>query len=110
MPHYLYQMSYTRDAVKALIANPSDRKATTKQLTEAAGGKLIDFYFSFGTNDVLVIVEAPNDAAMAGVSMAVAAAGVASSASTTKLMTAEEGMEAMRMAGKVAAAYKAPSA
>ena len=27
MPFYLYQLSYTTEATKALIANPTDRKA-----------------------------------------------------------------------------------
>ena len=110
MPHYLYQMSYSRDAVKGMIANPTDREAAARQVTEAAGGKLKAFYFSFGSNDVVVIAEAPNDETMAAVSLAVAASGAASSGSITKLLTAQEGMEAMKLAGKAAAGYKPPMA
>ena len=39
----MYQMSYSRDAIKALIASPSDREAAARQIAEAAGhviGKL----------------------------------------------------------------------
>jgi uncharacterized protein with GYD domain len=110
MPHYLYQMSYSRDAVKALLANPTDREAAARELTEAAGGKLKGFYFTFGSNDVLVIVEAPNDAAVAAVSLAVAASGAASHGAITKLLTAQEGMEAMKLAGKVTGSYHPPAA
>ena len=110
MPHYMFQMSYSRDAVKGMMANPTDRKAAAQKLTEAAGGRLIEFYFSFGTNDVLVIVEAPNDAAVAAVSLAVAASGAASSTSITKLLTAEEGLEAMKLAGKAFGSYQPPAA
>jgi uncharacterized protein with GYD domain len=103
-------MSYSRDAVKAMLAKPSDRKAAAQQITEAAGGRLLEFFFSFGTNDVLVIVEAPGDEAMAAVSLAVSASGAASGCSITKLLSAEEGMEAMRLGGKAAAGYQPPMA
>ncbi len=108
MPHYLYQMSYSRDAVKGMLANPTDREAAARQITEAAGGKLKGFYFSFGSSDVLCIVEAPNDEAVAAVSLAVAASGAASAGAITKLMTAQEGMEAMKLAAKAAGVYKPP--
>ena len=110
MPFYLYQMSYSRDAVKAMIANPSDRKAAARQLTEAAGGKLHEFFFSFGTNDILVIAEAPSDEAMAAVALAVAASGANSRGAITKLMTAEEGMAAMKLAAKASSTYSPPKA
>ena len=108
MPHYLYQMSYSRDAIKGMIANPSDREAAARQIVEAAGGKLKGFYFSFGSNDVLVIAEAPNDETMAAVSLAVAASGAASHGAITKLLSAQEGMAAMKTAGTVAGSYKPP--
>jgi uncharacterized protein with GYD domain len=108
MPHYLYQMSYSRDAIQALIASPTDREAAARQIAEAAGGKLKGFYFSFGSNDVVVIAEAPNDATMAAISLAVGASGAASHGAITKLMTAQEGMEAMKIAGKAVGSYKPP--
>jgi uncharacterized protein with GYD domain len=110
MPHYLYQMSYSREAVKAMIANPTDREAAARQITEAAGGKLKGFYFCFGSNDVVVIAEAPSDEAIAAVSLAVAASGAASAGAITKLLTAAEGMEAMKTAGKITGSYKPPMA
>ena len=110
MPHYLFQMTYSREAVQAMLANPTDRKAAAQKLTEAAGGRLIEFFFTFGSNDVLVIVEAPSDAAVAGVSLAVAASGAASSTSITKLLTAEEGIEAMALAAKASGSYRPPAA
>lgn len=109
MPHYLYQMSYSRESVQAMIANPSNRKAAAEQITQAAGGKLVDFYFCFGSYDVLVIVEAPNDDVMAAVSMAVAASGATTGGAITKLLTAEDGMDAMKTAGKLAGSYQPPT-
>ncbi len=110
MPFYMYQMSYSRDAIKAMLAKPTDRKAAARQVVEATGGKLLEFFFCYGSDDVVVIAEAPSDAAMAALSLAVAASGAASNGSITKLMTAEEGMEAMRLAAKAGGSYSPPTA
>jgi uncharacterized protein with GYD domain len=108
MPFYLYQLAYSTEAIKAMVANPSDRKAAAQKVAEAMGGKLHEFFFCFGEYDVVCIIEAPDDAAWAGGALAVAATGAAARAATTKLMTAEEAMKAMTAAGKAAAAYKPP--
>jgi uncharacterized protein with GYD domain len=108
MAYYLYQLSYTPEAVKALVASPSDRKAAATKLIEGLGGKLHHLFFAFGTYDVICLIEGPDDKMMAAGAMAVAAAGTVSSSSTVKLMTAEEAMEAMKMAGKATGLYKPP--
>ncbi len=110
MSFYLYQLSYTPEAVKALIANPTDRKAAAAKLISGLGGTLHHLFFAFGTYDVICLIEGPNDKMMAAGAMAVAAAGTVSSASTTKLLTMEEAMEAMAMAGKATGTYKPPMA
>jgi uncharacterized protein with GYD domain len=108
MSFYLYQLSYTHDAVKAMIANPSDRKAAATKLIEGLGGKLHHLFFAFGTYDVICLIEGPNDQMMAAGAMAVAAAGTVAASSTIKLMTIEEAMGAMKMAGKATGSYKSP--
>lgn len=110
MPFYLYQLSYTTEATKALIANPTDRKAAAAKLIEGLGGKLHHLFFAFGTYDVVCLIEGQNDQMMAAGALAVAASGTVSSASTTKLMTVEEAMEAMKMAGKATGSYRPPMA
>ena len=108
MAFYLYQLSYTPEAVKALIANPTDRKAAASQLISGLGGTLHHLFFAFGTYDVVCLIEGPDDKMMAAGALAVAASGTVASASTTKLMTAEEAMEAMKIAGKATGSYKPP--
>jgi uncharacterized protein with GYD domain len=108
MSFYLYQMSYTTDAVKALVASPSDREAAARKLIEGLGGKLHHFFFAFGQHDVICLVEGPDDQMMAAGAMAVAASGAASSSSTVKLMTSAEAMGAMKAAGKAIGTYRPP--
>ena len=110
MPFYLYQLAYSPEAIKAMVAKPSDRKAAATQLIESIGGKLHQFYFSFGKYDVVAIIEAPDDASMAAGALAVASTGTVAHAATTKLMTTEEAMSAMGAAGKAAGTYKPPMA
>jgi uncharacterized protein with GYD domain len=108
VPFYLYQLAYSPEAIKGMIAKPSDRAAAARQVAEATGGKLHHLFFAFGKYDVICLIEAPDDTSMAAVAMAVAAAGTVSAAATIKLMTAEEAMTAMTQAGKAMAAYRPP--
>ncbi len=105
MAFYLYQASYTADAVKALISEPQDREAAARSLIEALGGTLHHFFFALGTNDVVAIIEVPDEKAMVAGALLVSASGATSGGSTTKLISNAEAMEAMAMAGTVAGSY-----
>jgi uncharacterized protein with GYD domain len=108
MAFYLYQISYSKEAIQALVATPSDREAAARKLIEALGGKLHHLFFAFGEWDVICLVEGPDDKMMMAGAAAVASAGTVSRSSTIKLMTAADAMAAMTMAGKVTGAYKPP--
>ena len=108
MSFYLYQLSYSQDAIKAMVANPSDREAAARKLIDALGGKLHHLFFAFGKHDVICLIEAPDDMVMMACAAAVASAGTVSASSTIKLMTASDAMAAMALAGKVTGAYKPP--
>lgn len=109
MAHYLFQLSYTAAATKAMVANPSDRKAAATKLIEALGGKLHAMYFCFGDYDAMCLIEGPDDKMMAAGALAVAAGGSISKSHTTKLMTTEDATAAMAMAGKAVGAYVPPA-
>ena len=110
MSYYLYQLTYSADAIKAMVAKPSDRKAAAAKLIEAAGGKLHHLFFSFGAYDVVCLIEAPDDKVMMAVAAAVGSSGTVSGAATTKLITAEEAMGAMTLSGKITGSYRSPMA
>ena len=109
MPFYMFQARYTPEAIGSLIKDPSDREAAARPLIEALGGTLHNMFFAMGSEDVVAIIEAPDDKAMVAGSMAVGASGAFSGGSITKLMTVGEAMEAMAIAGKVTGAYSAPT-
>jgi uncharacterized protein with GYD domain len=108
MSYYLYQLTYSKDAIKAMVASPSDREAAARKLIEALGGKLHHLFFCFGEYDVVCLIEGPDDAMMMAGAAAVGASGTVSAQRTTKLMTASEAMAAMAKAGKATGSYKAP--
>ncbi len=108
MPFYLYQVAYSADAIKALVANPSDREAAARKLVEALGGKLHHLFFAFGKYDIVCLIEGPDDMFMMAGAASVASAGTVSASATTKLMTSAEAMAAMKKAGEVTGAYRAP--
>jgi len=108
MSFYLYQLSYSKEAVKALVAKPSDREAAARKLIEALGGKLHHLFFAFGEYDIVCLIEGPDDKFMMAGAAAVASAGTVSASKTTKLMSAADAMAALTLANKVTSSYAAP--
>jgi uncharacterized protein with GYD domain len=104
MPKYLITASYTADGAKGLIKDGGTKR---RQAAEAAltsvGGRLEAFYFAFGEHDAFVIVDAPDNAAVASASMAINASGAVQT-KTTVLLTPEE----IDQATKKQATYQAP--
>jgi uncharacterized protein with GYD domain len=99
MAHYLFQFTYTPEAWTALSKNPQDRTGAVGGLVEQYGGRLIAFYFCLGEYDGVILLEAPDDLAASAIAVAGIAAGHLKVHRTTKLLTAEEGVEVMRRAG-----------
>jgi uncharacterized protein with GYD domain len=108
VPYYLYQLTYSKDAMKAMVASPSDREAAARKLIEALGGKLHHLFFAFGKHDVICLIEGPDDTFMMAGAAAVASSGAVSAASTTKLFSAADAMKAMTLAGQATGSYKPP--
>lgn len=65
------------------------------------GGRLIDYYFSFGDSDVVVITEAPDNMTAASVVIAIAEAGAVTDVRTTVLLSYDEGIAALHRSGSI---------
>ena len=104
MAKYLFQASYTAEGAKGLAKDGgSKRRQVAKTLVESVGGQLEAFYFAFGSTDVYAIVDMPDNASAAAVSVAAAASG-AVSGNIVVLLTPEE----MDQAVKKSADYTPP--
>lgn len=101
MPHYMIQAAYNTEGWASLTKQPQDRSVAIKEMIKAVKGRLISFYNSFGEYDAVVIVRLPDDKSAAALSMAAAAGGAIKALKTTPLMTASEGVAAMRSAKRI---------
>jgi uncharacterized protein with GYD domain len=99
MPSYLVQVSYSAEAVAALIKNPHDRTEVVRKPIEKLGGKLNSAWFTFGDYDVAVVIEMPDSVCAAALAMSVAAGGACKNVKTTPLLTPDEAVAAMKKAG-----------
>ena len=100
MPHYLIQAAYTPEGWAALVKTPQNRVEAVQPSIEKLGGKIEGAWFTFGDYDIIVVVQMPDNVSAAGIAMAFAAGGACKSVKTTPLLTVEEGVEAMKKAGK----------
>jgi uncharacterized protein with GYD domain len=90
MPKYLCQGSYTEHGLKGLIKESgSKRGAVIEELIKEMGGKLEAFYFVFGSDDFVVILDLPSNVDMAAVALAAQASGAVKSRITVFLLPEE---------------------
>lgn len=106
MSLYLTRARYTPEAYKGMIANPGERASVAKGMFDAAGMKMHNLWMS-GNGDVISIVEG-NAVSGTAVAMVVMASGTFSEAESVELITPEQQVEAMKLAGTVAAKYRPP--
>jgi uncharacterized protein with GYD domain len=98
MALYIYQASYTSESLAAQIKNPHDRIEAVRPPLEAMGVKFVAAGYPFGEYDVLVVLEAPDDATAASIALAVGARGAVKASKTTRLLSGEEWIQALRNA------------
>ncbi len=109
MSRYLIQYTYTADTWAHMVHHPQNREEVARHVFEQAGGKLLDFYFSFGENDVVVIVDLPDDVSAAAAVMAVNSSGAFRKTNITQLLTVDEAVAAMEKAKLIASDYTPPT-
>jgi uncharacterized protein with GYD domain len=107
MPLYLTRFSYTPETWARMIDNPEDRRVAAQSYIESVGGKLHGFWYAFGEHDGYNLWEAPDNVSMAAVVLAIGGGGALSSVETTVLMSVDETIDALKMAGQVG--YRAPA-
>jgi len=91
MPKYLIQASYTADGLKGLLHDGgTKRRVAIEQASKSVGGTLESFYYGFGSDDVHMIIDAPDNVSVAAVSLTAGAGGAATNIKTTALLTAED--------------------
>lgn len=106
MPIFVTQGRFTQEAVRGMLARPEDRRETVAKLFEQSGGRLIDYYMTFGEYDFLVVSEGPYEGVAVSV-IVVAAGGGVTDLKTTLAMTSSQMKDAFARAGAVASGFRA---
>jgi uncharacterized protein with GYD domain len=66
MPTYIELVSWTDQGIRNIKEVPQ-RMDAFKKTIEAAGGKLIGFYFTMGKYDIVTVIDAPSDEALTNI-------------------------------------------
>jgi uncharacterized protein with GYD domain len=104
MPKFMYQASYTTEGVRGLLKETaSGRSKAIETAITALRGKVEAFYYCFGADDVVLIVDLPDNSTAASLAITVAASGMVRGR-MTPLLTVEEADRAMG----VKPPYRAP--
>jgi uncharacterized protein with GYD domain len=97
MAKYLIEATYTPEGLQGLMKDKaSGRQAAVGKLLESVGGKLESVYYCFGDRDVILIVDAPDNTAVAAISLTACATGLVR-IKTTPLLTVQETDKALGM-------------
>ena len=99
MAKFLVKASYSSEAWATQIANPQNRIEIVGKQMEAMGCKLLDRYLAFGEDDLIIIVEAPDNETAAAMLIKVASSGAINNISTTVLIDPQDGVDAIKKAG-----------
>jgi uncharacterized protein with GYD domain len=108
MAFYLTRFSYTPETWGRLMKSPEDRREAARKYIESVGGKLLGFWYAFGSYDGYNLWEAPDNVSMAAVAIAIGGGGALSKCETTPLLTVEETLSALDRARTVG--YRSPGA
>src|SRR5271170_4564897 len=104
MPKYLIQASYTTKGIQGLVGDSaSGRRADVQAAVKALGGRVEAFYYAFGPDDVIIILDLPDNVTAAAVSLTTSGTGVVR-VQTTPLLTVEEVDKALEINMR----YRAP--
>ena len=102
----MMQLKYTGETMNALMKRPTDRTDVIRKLVDKLGGSLVGAWYCFGEYDAVLVMDLPDNVSAAAGAIAVAASG-GFKTTITPLIGMEEGMAAMKMAGKLN--YKPPT-
>lgn len=101
MPSYMIQLSYAPTTIAGFVKSPTDRTEVIKKIAKKVGGKLAGAWLCFGEYDAVIIIDGSDNVSAVACAMAVTASGAFTKFKTTPLLTASEGLAAMKKAASL---------
>ena len=98
MAKFMIKASYSTDGIKGVMkGGGTARVKAVETALSGVGGSLESFYFAFGSDDVYVIVNAPDNKSAIAMAAAVGSTGAMSSYETVVLLDPSEVDEALNV-------------
>ncbi|WIY25498.1 GYD domain-containing protein [Parasedimentitalea psychrophila] len=108
MPLFITYASYSQVGIKGLLSKPENRSSVVQSLIEKVGGRLVAMYNTTGTNDVVLVSEAPDGSDAVAIAMAVSASGAIARAETVRAWTSDDFEAVIKKAAGLTGAYVPP--
>ena len=106
MPKYLFQAKYTTEGIHGLVRDSaSGRRADVQAAVKALGGNVEAFYYAFGDDDVVTILDLPDNIKAVALGLTTTGSG-AVRVRTTPLLSVEDVDAAL----DIKTQYRAPGA
>jgi uncharacterized protein with GYD domain len=108
MAKFAVFFNYTAETWAKMISNPGDRLAAVRTSAQAVGGDVEAMYFMFGDKDGFVVIDAPDSASAAALSIAVASTGAVQDLETHELIAPSDLPSVLERAATVKGEYRTP--
>ncbi|WP_433781336.1 GYD domain-containing protein [Actinomycetospora sp. CA-101289] len=108
MAKYVVFFNYTQETWSKMITNPGDRLAAVRASAQSVGGDVEAMYFMFGKHDGFVVVDAPDAASAAGISIAVSSTGAVRDLETHELIAPDDLPTVLERAATAQGTYRPP--
>lgn len=108
MAKFAVFFNYTHETWARMISNPSDRLAAVRTSAQAVGGDVESMYFMFGAKDGFLVMDVPDSAAAAAVSIAVASTGAVRDLETHELIAPADLPSVLERAATTKGTYRLP--
>jgi uncharacterized protein with GYD domain len=108
MTLYLYQATYTAEALAAQIRNPQDRIELLRPGVEKGGGRIVAYGYPAGRGGLVLLLDVPDDVSAEVGVLGPASQGTFREWSAVRLLSGPQWVEALTAAQAPAAEYIQP--
>ena len=97
MPKFLIKASYSTQGIKGVVTDGgTGRVEAVSKAIAGVGGQMESFYFAFGTDDVYIVADMPDNKSAIAMAATVGATGALSNYETVVLLEPSEIDQALR--------------
>jgi|SRR5271165_4718265 len=108
MPKYMTRMCYSSGSWARMVKSPGDRSTAIGHVMKSLGGSLECLYWEVGTEDAVAIGDLPDSVSAVALNEALSTTGAFKSVETRELLTQEQLIDTLVLAGDAAVGFEVP--